>query len=216
MKNFSKLTSLICIISILFGFSFNLSAEDNDETEVDYAQIALLRQWNSVSDEERYYFDINVKAAAVGLTPEDYLFFSRVVECESAGGDNFEDRVLVACTIINRVNDGRFGKSLFEILTRPGQFLCVTKEEPEEGEDEGEVKYTVGAATLESDWAIIEAYRRIANGDEPTDMLYFNSVGFDRHKYDYVYTGGNYFSTETPNRYSKYYDDKIDELDEQT
>lgn len=194
----SVLSTMIVLSTVLSLQSGVIKVSNEQQNDSDYYQdVVYIKQWNSVTDEQRYYFDVEVKAAAVGLSVKDYKFFRDVVECESVGGDNIEDRILVACTIINRVNDGRFGKSLFEILTRPGQFHCVTQDE------ETEEYIVAGSGSLESEWAIIEAYRRVADGTVPTDMLYFNSIGFDKHKFDYAYVGGNYYSTETPNEFTE-------------
>ncbi len=193
----SAISSFIVLTTLMSFQSGLISVKSERQNDSDYYEdVVYIRQWNSVEDDQRYYFDVEVKAAAVGLSVKDYKFFRDVVECESVGGDNIEDKILVACTVINRVNDGRFGKSLFEILTRPGQFHCVTHDE------DTDEYHVVGKGSLDSEWAIIEAYRRVALGTVPSDMLYFNSIGFDKHMYDYAFVGGNYYSTESPNEFT--------------
>ncbi len=185
-SKFLKLTSMLMVVFLTAGaFGFRTNADDDKESTYYY-------QWNNATDEERYELPVEVKAWAVGLSVNEFTLFSKVVESEAYRGEDLTDRILVACVIINRYNDGRFGRSITGVLTRPGQFATVSLNE-ETG------RYvTIANRTNASDWAIIEAYRIIASDEVPSDMLYFNSINFDRSRYDFAFGGGNYFSCENP------------------
>ena len=179
-------SSVMCIVVLLGTTAVGVNADTSSSREDVY-----YFQWNNATDEERFELPVEVKAWAVGLTVSEFTLFSRVVESEADRSDDLTDRILVACTIINRVNDGRFGRNLTTVLTRPGQFASL-----EIDEETGAIR-TIFNRTNNSDWAIIEAYRLTAAGEVPADMLYFNSIGFDRYRNDYCFGGGNYFSCET-------------------
>lgn len=205
-SKFLKLTSMLMVVFLTAG-AFGLRANADSEKESTYYY-----QWNNATDEERYELPVEVKAWAVGLSVNEFTLFSKVVESEAYRGEDLTDRILVACVIINRYNDGRFGRSITGVLTRPGQFATVSLNE-ETG------RYvTIANRTNASDWAIIEAYRKLAADEIPSDLLYFNSINFDRSRYDFVFGGGNYFSCENPidPRYLEQFEEVDEETDEET
>lgn len=143
------------------------------------------REWNSMSEEQRYVASVDVKARAVGLTAEEFSFFSACVEAESDRGtseDSQEGRVLIALTIYNRQASESFPDTIDGVLRQNGQFSVVSN---------GQAA-SVGR-TLRSDWAIIEAHRRLAEGTAP-HVMYFNCIGYNGFT-PYALVGDNYFMT---------------------
>lgn len=148
--------------------------------------------WNNASDEERYYMSSEVKAHACGISVEEFKFFARVVEGEGAFcEDDITDKVLIACTVLNRINCSRWPtRTVTSTLQRNGQFLVVDQE----------TKECNIARTLDSEWAIVLAYRIVAAHEIDCHMVYYNSIGFtgySRSFTNYVdcgYCNGNYFS----------------------
>ena len=137
--------------------------------------------WRAMTDEQRRASSLDLKAYACGITPREFEFMSRVVEMESDRSQNIEGRIYIAATIINRVNDGRFPNDIESVLTQSGQFSTVSG------------GWCSQKNTELSDWAIVEAYRRLASEDIPETIVWFNCIGYCHTPYDYI--GGNYFST---------------------
>lgn len=143
------------------------------------------RVWSSMTDDQRYEASVELKARAVGLTEEEFRFFSACVEAESDRGssdDSMEGRVLIALTIYNRCESESFPDTVTEVLTQSGQFSVVSN---------GQAA-SVGRCNR-SDWAILEAHRRIAEGEAP-HVMYFNCIGYNGFT-PYGYYGDNYFMT---------------------
>lgn len=140
--------------------------------------------WNNTNDDVRKNFPIAVQANACGMTPEEFEFLARVVQAESNGTtdwSDFEDKVLIACVILNRVNDSRFNNSITSVLTQSGQFSTVSN------------GWCSCQYTASSRWAIVEAQRRLSEGSVPDDLLYFNCVCYQYGEPFGCY-GGNYFT----------------------
>jgi len=163
------------IIAILLSAVMASSTVGAEET-------ARARAWASMTDAQRIEADIEYKAAAAGMSPETFDLFSRVIEAESDRSDNFEGRVLVALTILNRVDASQFPNSIEGVIYQSGQFEVVSN---------GMI-YSVGRTTL-SDAAILEAQKRFADGTAPR-VMYFNATGYNYGE-PYIYEGGNYFVT---------------------
>ena len=151
------------------------------ETPDDWARD---RAWNNMTDEQRYEASTDMKARAVGLTEEEFIFFSSAVEAESDRGSNNEGRVLIALTIYNRQRSSSFPDTISGVLNQNGQFSVVSN---------GRVR-SVGR-TNRSDAAILEAHRRLAEGEAP-NVMYFNCISFSSWVEPYAYVDGNYFSLE--------------------
>lgn len=152
------------------------------ETPTDWAAD---QQWNSMTDEQRYEASIELKARAVGLSEEEFIFFSSVVEAESDRGYSDEsqlNRELIALTIYNRQASSSFPDTISGVLNQSGQFEVVSS---------GRC-WDVGR-TARSDWAIIEAHRWLAEGDSP-HVMYFNCIGYNGFT-PYALVGDNYFMT---------------------
>ena len=141
--------------------------------------------WNNTDDEVRKTFPIAVQAHACGMTDEEFEFMARVIQAESNGTydwSDFEDKVLIACVILNRVEDSRFNNTISSVLTESGQFSTVSG------------GYCSCSYSDSSKWAIITAQRRLAEGTVPDNLLYFNCIGY-QYGTPYGEFGGNYFAT---------------------
>ena len=146
---------------------------------------SLMTKWDSMTYEEKISSDDSVKAIVADMTTVEFDLMSRVVEAESDRGtseDSFEGRVLIALTILNRVNDSGFNNTIAGVIYESGQFQVV---------ETGAV-WSVGRTDL-SDLAVIEARQRLESGEAP-NVLYFNNSGYS-YGTAYGYFGGNYFVT---------------------
>ena len=120
------------------------------------------------------------------MSYEDFVFISSVTEAESNRSTNgdLSGRILIAETIINRINDPRFPNTASGVLCQSGQFSTVRNG-----------RSVVGNTTY-SDQAVYLAIQEINAGEAP-NVLFFNCVGYNMSSictpYDYV--GGNYFMT---------------------
>lgn len=141
------------------------------------------RIWNSMTDEQRYEASTELKARAVGLTEEEFIFFSSAVEAESDRGysdESQENRTLIALTIYNRMLDEDWPDTISGVLNQAGQFTVV----------ETGACWSVGR-TNRSDAAILEAHNRLVVGDAP-HVMYFNCIGYNGFT-PYACVGDNYF-----------------------
>lgn len=117
-----------------------------------------------------------------GMTEEEFIFISSVVEAESDRSESLEGRILIAETILNRVNSPLFeGDTITEILTASGQFSTVVN------------GHSVTERTELSDQAVIIAVQEIESGTAP-EVLFFNCIGYN-YGTPYGYVDGNYFMT---------------------
>lgn len=138
--------------------------------------------WNNATDEQRFNMSCEYKARACGLTEEEFIFFARVVEAESDRSRSMDGKIHIAAVILNRVRSDSFPDTVTGVLTQSGQFEVVSN------------GWCSISNTPESEWAIIEAYRALDAGEIPSNLLYFNCIGFSSWNYDYAYIDGNYFS----------------------
>lgn len=122
-----------------------------------------------------------------GLSEEEFVLFSSVVEAESnrqapeEGELTTEGRVMIALAIWNRVESDRWPDTVTGVLTQRGQFSTVRNGS------------SVTNRTEWSDQAVIEACEWLQEGDAP-DVQFFNCRGFFRGYPAYECIGGNYFS----------------------
>jgi spore germination cell wall hydrolase CwlJ-like protein len=117
-----------------------------------------------------------------GMTEEEFIFISSVVEAESDRSESLEGRILIAETILNRVNSPLFeGDTITEILTASGQFSTVVNGR------------SIVERTELSDQAVIIAVQEIESGTAP-EVLFFNCIGYN-YGTPYGYVDGNYFMT---------------------
>ena len=117
-----------------------------------------------------------------GMTEEEFYFISSVVEAESDRSESLEGRILIAETILNRVNSPLFeGDTITEILTASGQFSTVVNGR------------SIVERTELSDQAVIIAVQEIESGTAP-EVLFFNCISYFDGYPQYAYVDGNYFS----------------------
>ena len=132
-------------------------------------------------------------AERCGITSEEFHFFSSVVAAED--GACFEGQVLVAETVINRIESPSFPDTVFGVLCQANQFSTVSYDSC------ADVFYVSAVGTESSDLAVYTAYQAVARGTAP-NVMYFNSISYCYGTpYRNPYTadgnyGGNYFSTE--------------------
>lgn len=122
-------------------------------------------------------------ASQVDMTEEEFIFISSVVEAESDRSDDIEGRILIALTIINRVEDPRFPDTITAVLTQRGQFATVRN------------GHSVVERTDLSDEAVIQAFEWNATREDP-NVLFFNCIGYNYGEpYGDGPIDGNYFMT---------------------
>jgi N-acetylmuramoyl-L-alanine amidase len=120
----------------------------------------------------------------VNMTEDEFILMSSVVEAESDRSESLDGRILIAVTILNRVESDQFPNTITEVLTQSGQFSTVRNGR------------SVTGRTELSDQAVIEAVELIESGEAP-NVMFFNCVGFFRGFPEYEYVDGNYFSLGT-------------------
>lgn len=117
---------------------------------------------------------------------DEFILLSSIVEAESnrSQTDN-EGRIMVCICILNRVNSDRFPNTITGVISQSGQFSTCRRH------SDG-TYYSVTDRTDLSDQAVIEAVRRIEEGEAPA-VLWFNCIGYN-YGTPYACVGGNYFS----------------------
>lgn len=116
-----------------------------------------------------------------GMTEEEFYLISSVVEAESDRSESLDGRILIAETILNRVNSPSFPDTITGVLTQSGQFTTVVN------------GHSVTERTELSDQAVIIAVQEIESGTAP-EVLFFNCIGYN-YGTPYGYVDGNYFMT---------------------
>ena len=116
------------------------------------------------------------------MSESDFIFISSVVEAESDRSESLEGRILIAETILNRVNSPSFPDTIPEVLQQAGQFSTVVNGR------------SIVERTELSDEAVIIAVREIEAGTAPS-VMYFNCIGFNGYgtPYGSGSIDGNYF-----------------------
>lgn len=137
-------------------------------------------KWLMSTEEERYNFTVEEKAEFVNMSVDEFIFLARVIEAESDRSSSMDGRILIAATILNRVNSSRFPNTISGVLTQSGQFTTVSG------------GYCSTSSTLYSEWAIIEAVIGLRSGNIPDNILYFNCIGYNCGT-PYGLVDGNYF-----------------------
>lgn len=115
------------------------------------------------------------------MSEEEFIFISSVVEAESDRSESLDGRILIAETILNRVNSELFPDTITGVLTQSGQFSTVRN------------GHSVVNRTDYSDQAVMIAVQEIDAGEAP-EVLFFNCIGFFQGREPYAYVDGNYFS----------------------
>ena len=114
-----------------------------------------------------------------GISEEEFYFISSVVEAESDRSESLEGRILIAETILNRVESDLFPDTISGVLNQSGQFSTVVNGR------------SITERTELSDEAVIQAIREIEDGTAP-EVLFFNCIGYN-YGTPYAYVDGNYF-----------------------
>ena len=122
-------------------------------------------------------------AEQCGMTESEFILISSVTEAESDRSDSMSGRVLIALTILNRVDSDIFPDTITEVLTQSGQFSTVVRRNG--------IYQSVTNRTELSDQAVLEAYEWNQRGDDP-NVLFFNCRGYN-YGTPYDYVDGNYF-----------------------
>ena len=122
-------------------------------------------------------------AEICNMTEEEFILISSVVEAESDRSESLVGRILIAETILNRVNSEQFPDTITEVLCQSGQFSTVRN------------GHSVTNRTDYSDQAVMLAVQEIETGEAP-EVLFFNCIGFftGREPYGNSAIDGNYFS----------------------
>jgi uncharacterized protein YraI len=122
------------------------------------------------------------KAAAVGLSVEDFELMAGIVESERpTGNGNYDGQVWVAQVIWNRVNSSKWPNTVYGVITQTGQFTTWKG------------GYSTSLAPKDSSReAVVQAYQ---NPPIPADVLFFNSWPLSDPLPDHYYgsCGGNHF-----------------------
>lgn len=148
----------------------------------DHNRFTMDRAWISATDDQRFDMPIEYKANACGMSVQEFEFMARVIEAESDRSSDMEGRIMIACVILNRVSSDYFPNTITSVLCEPNQFETVVG----------------GSCSIRStdlsEWAIVEAHRRLTVGSVPDNLLFFNCVGYN-YGSPFGYIGGNYFMT---------------------
>ena len=119
-------------------------------------------------------------AEEVNLSVDEFIFISSVVEAESDRSESLDGRILIAATIINRTNSDYFPDSITAVLEQSRQFSTVRN------------GHSVTDRTAYSDQAVLLAYEQLEAGEIPTNILFFNCIGYNCGT-PYGLVDGNYF-----------------------
>lgn len=135
-----------------------------------------------LSDDAKAQAPLAYKAYVAEMTVEEFELMSAVVEAESDRTDNIEGKILIALTILNRVESSQFSSSITGVISEDGQFQVYY-----------EGTYESVGRTDTSDQAVIEAVKW--HKEDHPNVIYFNCIGYNYLGTPYCYCGGNYFET---------------------
>lgn len=140
------------------------------------------RVWFTCTDEQRMELPSEYLANAIGMDENEFEYMARVVEAESNRDGAIDDKILIAAVIFNRSASSYFTNGIANVLNESGQFDTTYN------------GYCSIPSTKESRWAIVEAYRELYSEEIPTNLLFFNSIGYNGYT-EYCYCNGTYFMT---------------------
>lgn len=115
------------------------------------------------------------------LTQEEYELLLTTVYCESQTATR-EGRYMVALTILNQYNSGRFGSTLHKVIYKRNNFSVTNFPDFEEWGWSDKVEEAVTRALKEN--------------NHPRDMFYFRTGHYHSWAEDYMKVGKIYFSTD--------------------
>jgi len=123
-----------------------------------------------------------VATVTTTYSEEDAVLLAQVMLNEAGGIPSQTEQSMVAWTVLNRVDDGRFGGSIYEVLAAPAQFAWWSGT-------------SVRDDLLALARDVLERYAREQSGETevgrtlPPDKLYFYGDG--AHNYFYSSSGGD-------------------------
>jgi hypothetical protein len=119
----------------------------------------------------------------VQLDEDEFEYMAQVIEAESDRKSGCTDgKCHISATIWNRKASKSFPDSIRGVLNEAGQFTTTSG---------GSCAIS---ATQGSRQAVVEGYYRIVSRDIPSNLLFFNCIGYNYGSaYDYI--EGNYFMT---------------------
>lgn len=117
------------------------------------------------------------------ISEDEFIYMAQVVEAESDRAEGCTmGKIFVAATIWNRVNSSYFPNTVNDVLNQGGQFTTTY---------DGSCAIS---STYGSRMAVIVSYILLQNRVIPSNILYFNCIGY-QYGSAYAYIEGNYFST---------------------
>lgn len=142
--------------------------------------------YNTPIEDRLEMYSTEQMAMMCGLDEDEFEYFAQVVEAEADGRTCFhEGKTYVAATIWCRVNSESWPNTPREVLDQSGQFTTTYR---------GVCRK---AATPASRYAVLEAYYQLQSGDIPTNIIYFNCIGYNNGT-AYGKIGDNYFMQSGP------------------
>ena len=162
--------------------------------------LTWLMFFNMIPEDRIESFDSEQMAMMCGLDIDEFEYFAQVVEAESDGRTEYhEGKLYVAACIWDRVNSDLFPDTVRGVLDEPGQFSTTYG---------GRCRKS---ATSASRYAVLEAYYQLQSGDIPTNILYFNCIGYN-YGTAYGKIGDNYFMTVGSEPEFTWNDDEFDNV----
>lgn len=182
------------LIAALIVLPMSISILNFDEVTIEPEQPVEVVVVEEVSEPEIVFEELTVdeRAALVGLSTQEFITISNIVERESnrcipQTDEDYMGRIMIALVVFNRASESHpeFGNDIISVITQPGQFSTSRR-----SRDVNQSTYR----TEYSDRAVYEAYQWIQSGQEYPDVLFFNCISFFRWRPQYQLVGGNYFS----------------------
>lgn len=138
--------------------------------------------WDNTPPDQRQYLPPEVIAYECDIELNEFIYMAQVIEAESdRTAETTPGKIAIAAVILNRVSSEEFPDTITGVLNQPGQFSTTYN------------GHCSVEATQSAAWAIYEAQQAIEHGGMPTNLLYFNCIGY-QYGTPYNYIGGNYFS----------------------
>lgn len=138
--------------------------------------------WEATAPEQRQNLPVEVIAYECGIELSEFIYMAQVIEAESdRTPETTPGKIAIATVILDRVASEEFPDTITGVLNQPGQFSTTYN------------GHCSVEATQSAAWAIYEAQQAIEHGGMPTNLLYFNCIGY-QYGTPYNYIGGNYFS----------------------
>ena len=224
---------IICIIllSLLFGavsysyiYNLNLDLEKERQQSLVYQEeisnlkdikfqneqiIQEYAHFLKVAETEKFEYLTRLRAyedsEAYGLptiTNEEINFIAKTVYGEARGLDKYQQSMVVWC-ILNRLDSGRWGNRIAQVVTSPFQFIGYNINHPVTPEIKALVEDVVAR------WMLEKTYGWDVGRTLPADIMYFHSSNNSNAFYKYTdssytkkeyYDWANHFNPYNPTR----------------